>query len=346
MALEFGTLTADPGLAADEESSVSLPLNILLVDDNDELRDAAGELLREMGYRVATASRGAEALEIFARRASEEPFDLLVSDVFMPGMSGLELVGEVLEIDRDLAVLLISSHVDDLALRRRLREGDVAFLAKPFSAEDLETRVAEALDLMALRAQRGSQPAGEASAEVASVPVAIPTPPRTAGRGRRWALAAMVTLVAGLGAARLQLDWGAPHLPARAVESVRRGVSVEALAPVGQVAEAPETLRWLEVEGADRYKIELRGVDLAVVWRSESEQGHAELPAGVVAEMHAAVTYFWSVQAFDGDRLLAGSGPVQFTIEPERRQLDRAQQNQPRQDPSQHAQPQQDQDDA
>ncbi len=119
----------------------------LLVDDNDELRGATGECLEEMGYSVIAAADAEEA----SRSAPGGRFNLLVSDVYMPGMNGIELADRLLSRQPELAVLLISSRGGEPEVRRRLARGDVAFLAKPFSPEELASKVDEAMDRISAR---------------------------------------------------------------------------------------------------------------------------------------------------------------------------------------------------
>jgi PAS domain S-box-containing protein len=118
---------------------------VLLVEDEPLVRGFAERVLRKQGYRVVPAVDGAEALRILD--ALEEPVDLLLSDVMMPGgIDGPTLAVRVRERLRGLPVVLMSGHADD-AIRPRLgRGGSLPFLHKPFSPEELARIVRKTLD--------------------------------------------------------------------------------------------------------------------------------------------------------------------------------------------------------
>ena len=112
--------------------------SILLVDDEDLVRMATAEMLREMGHQVAEAESGAAAL---AQIASGDPFDLLITDYLMPGMRGSELVEEARARWPDLKVLLMTGYAN-------LAKGEAAGiprLPKPFREADLAREVANLL---------------------------------------------------------------------------------------------------------------------------------------------------------------------------------------------------------
>lgn len=155
-------------------------LTILVVDDNDELLAVAREMLQALGHRAVTAASGARALRLLA--SAGRPIELLVSDVAMPGMDGLELVDRALERAPALPVLLVSSRGERPDLRRRLARGDIAFLPKPFTAAGLEAGLAEARERAARRgasAKSGAPAAAGASTVVG--PRAVTEAPATAG---------------------------------------------------------------------------------------------------------------------------------------------------------------------
>src|SRR5437868_15552232 len=78
------------------------PTTVLVVDDEDGIRQALDRFLTRLGYRVLQASSGAEALD---RQAAEQP-QVMLSDIRMPNMSGVELVPKALAADSDLAILM------------------------------------------------------------------------------------------------------------------------------------------------------------------------------------------------------------------------------------------------
>jgi CheY-like chemotaxis protein len=117
---------------------------VLLVEDEESVRELALEILQMHGYTVLVARHGAEALELTDRHLG--PIHLLVADVVMPHMSGRELA-ERLEIRRPgTKVLYVSGYTDDAILRHGVREAGVALLQKPFTPDALARAVREVLD--------------------------------------------------------------------------------------------------------------------------------------------------------------------------------------------------------
>jgi CheY-like chemotaxis protein len=116
---------------------------ILLVEDEAFVRKVTAEVLESAGYRLVIARSGAEALN--ACRKSSQPFDLLLADVIMPGISGRELADEYEGLCPHARVLLMSGYAGQLE-KRQLPLYSNAYLAKPFSVRELLRKVREALD--------------------------------------------------------------------------------------------------------------------------------------------------------------------------------------------------------
>lgn len=133
-----------------------------VVDDEADVRDAVGLLLRSMGLRVATH---ASAAEFFDAYTPDSP-GCLVLDVRLPGMSGLEMQTELDRRGVHLPVVFISGHGDIPMAVRAVRAGALDFLEKPFSDQALLDCVQRALDRDAeLRAERQAQAQVRASLE-------------------------------------------------------------------------------------------------------------------------------------------------------------------------------------
>ena len=113
---------------------------LLMVEDNAELRDAASEALRQLGYQVDVGANGEAALEFTA--SLELPPELLITDVVMPGMNGRELWERLRRRFPGLEVIFISGYTDDVMLRHGVEEGEYRFIQKPFSIETLAAVVA------------------------------------------------------------------------------------------------------------------------------------------------------------------------------------------------------------
>jgi hypothetical protein len=111
-------------------------LTVLLVDDEQDLREVAARFIAKAGYRVLTAGSGAEALEIAERHP--DPIDCLVTDVVMPGMDGRELAHQFLVDRPDTKVIFISGYAEALIDDEgRSLEPGRTILPKPFSSTDL-----------------------------------------------------------------------------------------------------------------------------------------------------------------------------------------------------------------
>ncbi len=130
-AVAIGGRTADSG-----------PARILLVEDDDAVRLLTRQLLEHFGYVVADAPSAARALEMYA--TANPPFRLVVTDVSMPEMDGIELVRQLRRVDPSLRALLFTGYSEELSRHPADLQG-VPVLAKPFSAEALAAAVRQAL---------------------------------------------------------------------------------------------------------------------------------------------------------------------------------------------------------
>jgi PAS domain S-box-containing protein len=116
---------------------------ILLVDDNESIRLAVGELMKMKGYNVLLAGDGKEALEISRNHAG--PIDLLVTDVVMPEMSGRELAQQVSAERARIKVLYMSGYTDDAVVRHGILSAESAFLQKPAPMTTLLSKIRKLL---------------------------------------------------------------------------------------------------------------------------------------------------------------------------------------------------------
>jgi two-component system, cell cycle sensor histidine kinase and response regulator CckA len=116
---------------------------VLVVEDEDLLREFACRFLNAQGYRCLEASNGEEALEVVRQRGGE--IDAIVTDVVMPIMGGRELTERVAELHLDIPVLFISAYTGDDMARRGLIEPGAPFLQKPFTPEGLARKLRELL---------------------------------------------------------------------------------------------------------------------------------------------------------------------------------------------------------
>jgi PAS domain S-box-containing protein len=112
---------------------------ILLVDDDDSVRDVGTQMLVEYGYRVITASNGREALEIYSAR--RETISLVILDLFMPEMGGKECLRALLRMDPKVSVLVASGFTQNGQIAEALDSGARGFIGKPFDIPQLLEKI-------------------------------------------------------------------------------------------------------------------------------------------------------------------------------------------------------------
>ncbi len=117
---------------------------VLLVEDNQQVRDLVDQALSVFGYRILAAKDGTEALEMLS--SYDDTIHLLLTDVIMPGMNGRELYERVVEIIPGLSVLYMSGYTDNVIAHHGVLKEGVQFIQKPFSVLGLATKVREVLD--------------------------------------------------------------------------------------------------------------------------------------------------------------------------------------------------------
>jgi PAS domain S-box-containing protein len=118
---------------------------ILLVEDEEMVRELARQALHQFGYKILEAGNGQEALQMC--QELNEPIHLLLTDIIMPGgLNGQELSHRLKAIHPETKVLFMSGYIDDEMAQRGILDSDVAFLPKPFSPVALSLKVREILD--------------------------------------------------------------------------------------------------------------------------------------------------------------------------------------------------------
>jgi len=117
---------------------------VLLVEDEIAVRELFRKGLERRGYKVLAAVTPDEALE--ASRGYACPIHLLLTDVVMPGMGGLELASRVVALRPKIRVLYMSGYTDEAVVRDGLVADDVDFLQKPFTLEELASKIRSVLD--------------------------------------------------------------------------------------------------------------------------------------------------------------------------------------------------------
>jgi two-component system cell cycle sensor histidine kinase/response regulator CckA len=125
-----------PGAAAGER--------VLIVEDEAAVRAVVERTLRKQGYQVMSVGTAEEALELSARSA---PFDLLVTDVVLPGMNGRKLAQQLASQGRPIRALFVSGYSEDAIVQGGVLEPGISFLQKPFQRAELLAAVRKLLDL-------------------------------------------------------------------------------------------------------------------------------------------------------------------------------------------------------
>ncbi len=115
-------------------------IRILIADDERTLRESCATVLRSDGYNVTLAGRGEEALDLIRRR----PFHLILIDLFMPQVSGLELLDAALAVNKDVLVVVMTGNPSVTSSIEALRRGAWDYLPKPFSATHLQVLIGRA----------------------------------------------------------------------------------------------------------------------------------------------------------------------------------------------------------
>jgi DNA-binding response OmpR family regulator len=116
-------------------------VRVLVVEDDTTVRGAVTEYLTRSGYEVTQAGDGGEALSVFAA----EPPDLVLLDLMLPGVDGLEVCRRMRSVRTDLPVIMVTARAQEHERIQGLRQGADDYLTKPFSLRELELRIRSVL---------------------------------------------------------------------------------------------------------------------------------------------------------------------------------------------------------
>ena len=114
---------------------------MLVVDDEDLLRNSLIKLLTLRGYSVSSAADGNEALRLI----KENRFQLVITDLKMPGMNGMELIQEIQKLSPDTKVVVITAHGEWNTYLEAMERGAFAYINKPINKDELFSAVKRAL---------------------------------------------------------------------------------------------------------------------------------------------------------------------------------------------------------
>lgn len=124
-----------------------MSFNVLLVDDEDDIRMALKRCLRREGYTLVEASGGAEALSVVARQA----IDIVVTDQMMPEMTGLELLKRMRDVHPHIVRIVLTGYADFDVVKSAINEAEIfRFLTKPWDDDDLRLTLRNAAHRLSL----------------------------------------------------------------------------------------------------------------------------------------------------------------------------------------------------
>jgi DNA-binding NtrC family response regulator len=117
-------------------------INILLVDDEEPIREAMLLLLKAADYRITACASGQEALQILAN----EQFDIIITDLFLPDITGIDILTKAKGLFPSLEVILITGHASAETAVRAMKEGAFDYITKPLNFEELRMILAKAVE--------------------------------------------------------------------------------------------------------------------------------------------------------------------------------------------------------
>ena len=139
--LVAGSRNVDEMVEGQHSSRADQSARLLVVDDEANLRAVLRDILSLMGYHVDEAGSGYEALKVL----ESSSYDLMLLDVRMPGMSGVEVMNLARESYPDMSIIILTAHATLESAVAAVRLGAVDYMLKPFNIEDLSTTITQAL---------------------------------------------------------------------------------------------------------------------------------------------------------------------------------------------------------
>lgn len=132
-------------IPAEEEKLVLGNESVLLVDDEERILTVGREICKALGYSVITAASGKEAISIYKKK--KDKINLIVLDMIMPEMNGLETFLELKKLKMDVKVLLSTGYSIDEKAQEMLRQGCKGYILKPYSVIDFSHKLREVIEL-------------------------------------------------------------------------------------------------------------------------------------------------------------------------------------------------------
>jgi DNA-binding NtrC family response regulator len=114
---------------------------LLVVDDEESMRELLAEYLKDFGYEVTCAKNGQEALKYYKLT----PFDVVVSDLIMSPVDGMELLGEIKKFDPDAVFIMITGHPSIDSALKAINNGAKDYISKPFNIDEIKMKIERVL---------------------------------------------------------------------------------------------------------------------------------------------------------------------------------------------------------
>ena len=140
--------------------------SVMVVDDEENIREVLSNYLTSLGYYVVTAKDGTDALDKF----KPGHFDLIISDLLMPNVDGLELLRRIREQDKEVVFLMITGYPSIETAVEAIKQGAYDYITKPFHMEDVKLRIERAFEKKNLK-ERLSTVQGFVWALLFSIPI-------------------------------------------------------------------------------------------------------------------------------------------------------------------------------
>ncbi len=126
-----------------DERKILNTSRILFVDDDQDISQVSKRILENLGYQVTVQNSATEAFQLFHKMP--DGFDLIITDLMMPEMSGLELSKKIMDIRKDIPIILSSGYSESILNKENLPEGITGLLTKPATMAELKAAVRDAI---------------------------------------------------------------------------------------------------------------------------------------------------------------------------------------------------------
>jgi DNA-binding NtrC family response regulator len=123
------------------------PVRVLVVDDEPAVRDLLVSYLASLGFVAETAGDGLEGLDKY----KQGDFDLVLTDLSMPNMDGIELVRQIREHDDEAAILMITGHPTIATAVEAIKQGATDYITKPFTLDEVKIRIDKAIGMKTIQ---------------------------------------------------------------------------------------------------------------------------------------------------------------------------------------------------